>query len=71
MVMSIMIEVILYCNISEHVNVIYGLKWFHQTNHSRTSITLIYLLVVPYMDTLITEQTLPLNLHQKTTPEHI
>ena len=44
---------------------------FTLKNHSRTYITLMCLLVLPYMVTLITEQTSPLNLHQKTTPEHI
>jgi hypothetical protein len=38
---------------------------------SRTYITLMCLLVLPYMVTPITEQTSPLNLHQKTSSEYI
>ena len=37
---------------------------------SRTYITLMCLLLLPYMVTLITKWTSPLNSHQKTTPEH-
>ena len=38
---------------------------------SWTYITLMCLLLLPYMVTLITKWTSPLNSHQKTTPEHI
>jgi hypothetical protein len=44
---------------------------FASKNRSRTYITLTCLPVLPNMVTLITKQTSPLNLHQKTAPEHI
>src|ERR1700689_4687409 len=40
---------------------------FTSKNHSRTYITLMGLPLLPYMVTLITKQTSPLNSHQKTT----
>src|ERR1700685_1385926 len=44
---------------------------FTSKNHSRTHRTLTCLPLLPYMVTLITKRTSPLNSHQKTTPEHI
>src|SRR6202142_4093620 len=40
---------------------------FTSKNHSKTYITLMGLPLLPYMVTLITKQTSPLNSHQKTT----
>src|SRR6202050_1483 len=44
---------------------------FTSKNHSRTYITLMWSLVLPYMVTLITKWPSPLNPHQKPAPEHI
>src|ERR1700735_778840 len=44
---------------------------FTWKNHFKTHRTLMCLLLLPYMVTLITKWTSPLNSHQKTTPEHI
>src|ERR1700691_4770185 len=40
-------------------------------NQSRTNISLVCLPLLPYMVTLITKWTSPLNSHRKTIPEHI
>src|SRR5882762_3589917 len=44
---------------------------FTSKNHSRSYITFIYLPVLPYMVTPITEWTSPLNSHQKNPPDYI
>src|ERR1700734_2834287 len=44
---------------------------FTSKNHSRTHRTLMCLLLLPYMVTLITKRTSPLNSHRKSAPKHI